>query len=843
MTKQQLATKIWNTANALRKNIKASEYKDYILGFMFYKYISEKEVDYVKSLGGDIEDIKDADEDVITKIRDAIGYFIPYEDLFETWKESGIIFGAKDVSEALESFEINLNPDYKPVFDGIFGTLQSGLSKLGENAGSRDKAVRDIVDAVSDIPPKSVEYDVLGYIYEYLIQQFSSEAKKDGAFYTPHELTGLMARVVVERLKNRKDMSVYDPCLGTGGLLLNIGKEAGKYMDENNVRYYGQELITETMNLAKMNLFMQDVPIQNICVRNANTLEDDWPYFDEQTPYAPLFVDASVCNPPYSAHWNPEAYGTDERFKKYGLAPEGKADLAFLLHCLYHIKQDGVMAIVLPHGVLFRGDSEGAIRKNLVDNHNIETVIGFPAQLFFATGIPVIVMILSKNRPSGDILFIDASQNYRKGKKQNVLSESDVKRIYDAVINRQDVPGFARLVQMDEIIANDYNLNIPRYVSAKKEETPYDLYSVMFGKVSDAELEQFRDFWNMFPALKGKLFTKDGPYNTFADTDIKKTVFEDVDVVSFRKAFDGISNTFRTYLTDKLLDEKTDKYVFEEITEEIFRLYGPAALVEKYDVYQAFADNWMEIEADLGNIRAHGFDVCKEIEPNMVTKKKDKKTYDVQEGWKGKVMPFDLIKSVYYAEDFKKINDLTYDMASAVSEYEDIFENLEEDVKAEIVKENDDTAFDAKKLKAAIKDKRFDEDILESLKNMQAAIDKEKDLKKKIKTVNTDLEDKAKAKVEKLKDSEVRDLLIMKWIDPVIQAINGVAEDTIKQFAADLTSLKDKYAYPMSDIDEEIQDTSKDLDSLLSELTGGEHDMLGIAELRKMLEVRQDDKQ
>jgi len=196
-----------------------------------------------------------------------------------------------------------------------------------------------------------------------------------------------------------------------------------------------------------------------------------------------------VSTPPYSAHYNPEEHQTDERYKGYGLAPAGKADYAFLLHCLYHIKKDGVMAIVLPHGVLFRGDSEGEIRKNLILNHNIETIISLPQQLFFATPIPVIVMILSKNRQKDDILFIDASQSYKKDKKQNVLRESDVQRIFDTVFARKDVPNYAHLATMEEIERNGYNLNVPRYVSASTQEAPYDLFSVMTGKVSDEELK------------------------------------------------------------------------------------------------------------------------------------------------------------------------------------------------------------------------------------------------------------------------------------------------------------------------------------------------------------------
>lgn len=275
MTKQELAARIWATANELRKNIKASEYKDYILGFMFYKYLCDKEVDYLTELGGEIEDLQDVDEEIIDKFKDGIGYYISYKDLFHAWKESSGNLGAKDVAEALEHFYDNLNDRYRAVFENVFSALQTGLTKLGENAGSRDKAVRDIIDLVALIPPTSRDYDVLGYIYEYLIQQFSSEAKKDGSFYTPHELTSLMSRIVAYRLKDKEEITCYDPTVGSGGLLLNIGKEVGRYVPSDNIRYFGQELITETANLAKMNLFMQGVPVQNICMRCANTLEED----------------------------------------------------------------------------------------------------------------------------------------------------------------------------------------------------------------------------------------------------------------------------------------------------------------------------------------------------------------------------------------------------------------------------------------------------------------------------------------------------------------------------------------------------------------------------------------
>lgn len=304
MTKQELAAKIWATANELRKNIKASEYKDYILGFMFYKYLSDKEIDYLYEKGGEsVKDLIDLDKETIGMFKDHIGYFIEYQDLFCVWQEKGLALGAKDVSEAIDRFYSNLNSQYIKLFDKVFSVLSSGLTKLGENAGSRDSAVRSIVDLIWQIPPKSKDYDVLGYIYEYLIQKFSSEAKKDGAFYTPHGLTSLMAKIVADRLKDKQEVNVYDPTIGTAGLLLNIGKEVGKFIDTDKITYYGQELITETCNLAKMNLFMQDIPIQNIRVRNGDTLKEDWPYFDEDTAYEALPVDAVV-----SIIWSPELY-------------------------------------------------------------------------------------------------------------------------------------------------------------------------------------------------------------------------------------------------------------------------------------------------------------------------------------------------------------------------------------------------------------------------------------------------------------------------------------------------------------------------------------------------------
>ena len=843
MTKQELATRIWATANVLRKNIKASEYKDYILGFMFYKYLCDKQMDYLISIGGEsLGDLKDADDDMKSMFKEVNGYFIAHDDMFEYWKTLGNRLGAKNVSEALDRFYTNLHSSYNSVFNKVFSALQTGLSNLGDNSGSRDKAVRDIVELVALIPPTSQSFDVLGYIYEYLIQQFSSEAKKDGSFYTPHELTSLMAQITAERMKGRNEITAYDPTVGSGGLLLNIGREAGKYVDRNSIHYYGQELITETANLAKMNLFMQGVPVQNICIHCANTLEDDWPYFEENEGRKPLPVDVVVSNPPYSAHWTSSSYKTDPRFIKYGLAPDTKADYAFLLHCLYHLKNDGVMAIVLPHGILFRGGSEEEIRKKLIEKHNIETIIGFPSQMFFATQIPVIVAVLSKERKESDILFVDASQSFAKVKKQNVLRQMDIQKIFDVVHDRKSVPCFSRLVSKDEIEQNDYNLNIQRYVSAKLEEAPYDLFSVMTGLICKSEVEQFKEFWEKFPGLREKLFIENDTYYDITDDNLRKVIVNYPAVVDFTKEFKGVSAEFKSYLIEELLLRSPAQNVMETIKKKLFILFGDKKykLIDKYSVYQSFADCWDDIEGDISRINSEGKQICTETEPWIVMKKdsKTKKFVEEQIGMKGKVISLELIKESYFKEDFSKIKILSAEADGYVSEYTELWEEFDEDIVSELSKEGDDnTNFDIKKIKAAIKKAEFPETTIQNLKAIVKAVDSEKTCRKRIKELDLEMKQKAENKIHALSDEEVFNLLVMKWIDPIIVNINKTVENVISGFAADIIKLKEKYADPLSELSTDLKDTEKQLYDILSDLVGNTKDMDAIRMLKTEFEV------
>ena len=936
MNKQQLASKIWETANNLRSKIKANEYKDYILGFMFYKYLSDNEERYVKSMGGTIDDLKD--DSAKGMIQTSIGYFIGYDNLFSVWKNKGNSLGAATVSEALTEFNRNINPTYKKVFDKIFSTLEGGLNKLGDSSGSRDTAVRDIVDLINDIPTTDNNYDVLGYIYEYLIFKFSTAAKDDGAFYTPHEVSSLIARIVAESMKNKTELNVYDPTSGSGSLLLNIGKEVSKYIESDNIKYFGQEKMIETYHLTRMNLVMKGVGVSNIFVRNGDTLQDDWPYFDDETSYEPLMVDAVVSNPPYSQKWEPDTRENDPRFK-YGLAPSSKADYAFLLHCLFHLQKDGVMAIVLPHGVLFRGASEGVIRKNLIDNDHIETVIGLPANLFYATGIPTIIMILKKNRSNNDILFIDASQNYTKEKTQNVLRESDIQRIFDAVKNRENIENFCRVVEKSEIIANEYNLNIPRYVSASPETDKFDLYSVMEGSISDNELSNYDSFWNRFPELKSKLFTRNKGYNTFNNVDIKEVVLSDDKVKAFKESYNVLSSSYRDYMIFTLVKEfaKTSKATKDEVVAKLFEIFGTEELVDKYSVYQYLADNWDMIENDLIIIREKGIAICKQTEPNIVLKKesKTKKTNEVQDGWRGTIMPFELIQKVFFVEDFNIMAELQSEIDSSISEMNEIEENLDDEFKEkegsikdkrntfvleeilrplflrkqyceeqlihyknsisktifDNVSNKKGTSFDKSKIKKFLKTEEnvdlsrvleyietqsnedkvikelsevlyshevsienLEESLSEStlkseilfcfeenadfVKNLNRYVylSKVKSEKtKELKELKVRLDDKTKEKIESLTDTEIFNLLVYKWIMPIVNGVNVTCDSSIDAFIKGLISLKNKYSNNLSEINAEIHKADEELFALMDELVGSETDMLSIQMLKDAL--------
>lgn len=846
MNKQQLAAKIWESANKMRSKIEANEYKDYILGFIFYKFLSEKEVKYLKSNDWTDEylpELKEEDTETVISIQKNLGYFISYENLFSTWLSKGKDFSVQDVRDALSAFSRLINPTHKKVFDGIFDTLQTGLSKLGDSAASQSKSISDLIYLIKDIPMDGKQgYDVLGFIYEYLIEKFAANAgKKAGEFYTPHEVSLLMSEIVAEHLKNREKIEIFDPTSGSASLLINIGKSASKYIGgKNKIKYYAQELKQNTYNLTRMNLVMRGIEADNIVTRNGDTLEDDWPYFDENDPtqtYKPLYVDAVVSNPPYSQGWNPSDKETDPRYAGYGLAPKGKADYAFLLHDLYHIKPDGIMNIVLPHGVLFRGGEEGEIRKNLIEKNKIDAIIGLPANIFYGTGIPTIVMVLKQKKANTDVLIIDASRGFVKEGKNNKLRASDIKKIVDVVTRIESIEKFSRVVSRDEIRRNDYNLNIPRYVDSSEKTESWDIYASMFGGLPISEIDELSEYWASFPTLKTALLEKTaGEYCRIVAKDIKKAVKEQSNVQAFEKSFKNAFGNLDVYLYDELIakiDTLGISKTEEVLSLDIFARLQDIPLVDKYEAYQLLDDDWTKIAIDLEIIQTEGFEATKVVDPNMVVKKKGNSVQGVQEGWKGRIIPFDLVQNTLLLDEKQAIQKKENRLSEITSEYEEFLDMLtEEEKEADYVNED---SFVFAEVKKALKNKDIEPETKKKLKSVEVLNTEEKALKSEVKKESALLEEKTKETIESLSDEQVRQLLKEKWINPLIQNLMQLPDRIVSELVDKLKALVKKYETTFAEVESQIEETEKELSLMIDDLEAGEFDMLGLHEFKKLL--------
>lgn len=916
MNKQQLANKIWESANKMRSKIEANEYKDYILGFIFYKYLSDKEVKFLKDEGYDDELLKtvtEEDEETVEYIQKNIGFFIGYNDLFSTWLDMGKDFSVDNVTTALSAFSRLISSTHKKVFDKVFDTLETGLSKLGDTSGARTKAISGLLQLIKDIPMDGKQdYDVLGFVYEYLIEKFASNAgKKAGEFYTPHEVSVLMSEIVAEHLKGKDEIKIYDPTSGSGSLLINIGKSVSKYVtNSDNIKYYAQELKENTYNLTRMNLVMRGIKPSNITTRCGDTLEEDWPYFDDSDPsetYEPIYADAVVSNPPYSQSWDPTDKESNPRYAEYGVAPKGKADYAFLLHDLYHVRSEGIMTIVLPHGVLFRGGDEGKIRRNLIEKNKIDTIIGLPANIFFGTGIPTIIMILKQMRDNNDALIIDASKGFVKDGKNNKLRASDIKRIVDTVSSRTSVPKFSKVVSREEIRQNDYNLNIPRYVDSSESAETWDIYASMFGGIPVNEVDGLAEYWNAFPNLREELFkTSDTPYLQLACDDIKSAICKSNDVIKFEQAYEQAFNGFEDHLRKELIENAETVEVSKEetaISENIFARLADIQLVDKYEAYQLLDDEWGKIAVDLEIIQTEGFKATKNVDLNIVIKKRNGKEQEIQE-YKGHIIPFELVQRHLLRTE---VQDLVIDenrMMDINSEYDELIDALSEDDKQKLL-DDDNTSFVAKEvtneLKRILDDistpetevlqeylelskqkeklafvKKHNEidwnamsvnkngtfnktEINKYLVNLKSKvsfeegtyeniivranslINEEKNLKKVVKGKTEKLELKTKTTIEGLSDEQVKTLLEIKWIKSLVDNLYSIPSTIVNGLVSKITALAKKYDNTYFDIETEISETEKELCSMIDDLCGNEFDMKGLGEFKKLLGGVQND--
>lgn len=594
-----------------------------------------------------------------------------------------------------------------------------------------------------------------------------------------------------------------------------------------------------------MNLVMRGIKPDNIVTRNGDTLEEDWPYFDENDPvntYDPLYVDAVVSNPPYSQAWDPSNKEQDSRYARFGLAPKGKADYAFLLHDLYHLKPDGIMTIVLPHGVLFRGGEEGEIRKNLIEHNHIDAIIGLPANIFFGTGIPTIVMVLKQKRINTDVLIIDASKGFIKEGKNNKLRASDIKRISDTVIKRESIEKFSRVVTIEEIRSNEYNLNIPRYVDASERTETWDIYASMFGGIPKSELDELKDEWLAFPELRNALFTDtDTPYVQLATDDLKAAIKGHPDVLQFKAAFTAAFSDFKEYLKNELINKMTEIAVSQEetiLSDYIFERLKSIPLIDKYEAYQLLDDEWCKIAVDLEMIQTEGFSATKKVDPNIVLKKKDGKDQEVQEGWIGHIMPFELVQDTLLQKESRELRRNEARLSEIPSEYEEIADALTEEEK-----DGDYYAGEAfvpkevtKKLKELKADPSAEATVLkEKLARVEKLVREEKELKAQIRKDAAALHALTKDTIERLSDEQIYQLLEKKWILSLTTNLDNLPDRIIDSLINKIQSLHDKYAVTYFEIEKQIKETEDVLCSMIDELEGNEFDMKGLDAFKRLL--------
>ncbi|HZK23547.1 MAG TPA: type I restriction-modification system subunit M, partial [Atopostipes sp.] len=724
----------------------------------------------------------------------------------------------------------------------------TGLSKLGSTSTEQTNSIVKLIHLIDEIPMNEKQgYDVLGFVYEYLISMFAANAgKKAGEFYTPHEVSLLMSEIVADHLQEREHVEIYDPTSGSGSLLLNIGHSLSKYVkNKDKIKYYAQELKQNTYDLTRMNLVMRGIKPDNIVTRRGDTLEQDWPDIDENNNYSPLYVDAVVSNPPYSQKWNPENKESDPRYKNYGLAPKGKSDYAFLLHDLFHVKPDGIMTIVLPHGVLFRGGAEAVIRENLIQKNNIEAIIGLPPNIFFGTGIPTIIMILkqAQSRESTDVLFIDASKGFIKEGPKNKLRASDIKRIVDTVRDKSTVEKYSRLVKRKEIVENEFNLNIPRYIDSSMPKEDWDIYAIMHGGIPNYEIEKLSKYWDVFPLLKEKLFN---PINDFYSElifdDFSNIVEDDEDIKQFKNAFDKQFKDFNDYLVKRII-ENLDIIVPEQekemISSELMRRMNFIKLIDQYDGYQLFSDAWEVISIDLEVYQTEGKGSLNGVKPNFIERKKGGKTVKVQSGFIGTIIPFEIAQARFFKDELNSITLKEDRMNEIKFLIEEQFDALEDEDREESYVNEEKTSFInaevIKYVRSLGKNTEEDGNTETILRAVNEFILEERKLRRDVKKTKDLLHEQTKDFIENLDEVKTIGLLKDKWITPFIDSLYGLLDSSLSELTHKINLLADKYKETFADITNDINETSKELNLMLSELVGDEHTIKGIEMLKKML--------
>lgn len=854
ITSEEIRKRLWDGANELRGSMDASRYKDYMLGLMFYKFLSDKTLDTFKSTAVQgkiserelVKEYKKAREDygesLDKTIQSILGYYVAPEYLYQTWINdinSGN-FEVQKVTDSLHNFERSIQIEKgSDEFKGLFSSSTIDLTDtaLGSNLNERSKNIQALILLFADLNMVALQKgDVLGDAYEYLIGQFAMESgKKAGEFYTPHQVSEVMAQIVA---KSCKIESIYDPTVGSGSLLLTVGKHLG-IDEQKNLNYYGQEKNTATYNLTRMNLLLHGVRPERMTIKNGDTLSYDWPE-DPERPNEGILFDGVVMNPPYSVkNWNrSDLKVSDPRFQVGGvLPPDSKGDFAFLLHGLFHLRQSGTMAIVLPHGVLFRGGAEGEIRKRLLNKNQIDTIIGLPSNLFTNTGIPVVILILRKDRKLEEpVLLIDASKDFIKAGKQNVLLEKHIAKIVDTFLKRSVEEGYSHLASREDILENDYNMNIPRYVGPKREEIPHDVDGHILGGIPERDIQYLKMINEMAPHVLSKaLKTVVGGYVklTIGIDELGDEILGSGQVLSESNQMKVKINEY----TDKYWDvlrrvDKTcnSKEIMEDMLSDIKHILSAFQYLNVYDGYQAVAEIWKNyLTNDLELISSSDFySAARMREPKIVIRGSGNNRREEQDGWVGSLIPNELIIKELYRGESSEIEKQKQYVMDIETELEELVEaakvedSWENEILFESLAKNREgepgNSFLGKSIKDELKGYDPKSEGYKLLKNVENLMSTRASVNREIGKRESELKESVEDRILNLKEEEIDTLVYEKWFGHLIKEMAELIEKPLRKELETLKMLDSRYGFTLNDLDEEYMELEASFEKLSAEL-------------------------
>lgn len=854
ITSEEIKSRLWDGATELRGSMDASRYKDYMLGLMFYKFLSDKTLETFRNTAGlgriseselveeYTQNREELGEELDKMIQQVLGYFVAPEYLYQKWVKDINTgdFEVQKVTDSLNNFEKTIavtgdSDDFKGLFSS--STLDLTDTALGSNLNERNKSIKALINLFADLDMVALQKsDVLGDAYEYLIGQFAMESgKKAGEFYTPRQVSEIMAQIAA---KNSNIQSIYDPTVGSGSLLLTVGKHLSKEV-QKDLSYYGQEKNTATYNLTRMNLLLHGVRPEKMTVRNADTLSHDWPEDPSQANVGVQF-DAVVMNPPYSLKdWNKAGLKvSDPRFEIAGtLPPDSKGDFAFLLHGLFHLGTNGTMAIVLPHGVLFRGGSEGDIRQRLLEKNQIDTIIVLPSGMFTNTGIPVIVMVLKKNRPVGEpVLIIDASRGFVKVGKQNVLQEKDIAKIVDTYSSRNEIEGYSHLATHEEIIANEWNMNIPRYVAADNDEIAQDVDAHLYGGIPKSNIDELLVLNKSVPEVINSSFEVLREGYLMLNKSMEQLTEEVINAPQVLAKNDELRKVAESFVAKywhilRQVNPDSDLIsLMSEMLSEIKTEVSSIEFVDAYSAYQIVAEIWKDsLTKDSELIAASDFyTIGRTREPNMVTKGSGKNKRQEQDGWIGMLVPNELIAKRLFASEQEEIEALKNKAQEIDSELSELVEaakvedSEEYEALYESLKKNEDDepqdAFEAKMIKAELKIAEKGTSEFEWLKRVEKLLADKSSTNKSVKEKEKQLKEAVEVRIENLTNEEIDMLVFEKWFAGTVDALVGLVEKPLRAELSTIALLENRYAQTFNEIDAQVSELEKAFEALASEL-------------------------